>query len=73
MGDGLTDKEQFKAPKGTIFIPFSIFPPKKVRKDCYYHTTPAMVAPASVENLHSCEVSRKLQGLKNKNRSLEMK
>ncbi|KAG4191673.1 hypothetical protein ERO13_A07G109900v2, partial [Gossypium hirsutum] len=55
VGDGLTDKEQFKAPKGTIFIPFSIFPPKKVRKDCYYHTTPAMVAPASVENLHSCE------------------
>ncbi|OMO89177.1 Fatty acid hydroxylase [Corchorus olitorius] len=55
VGDGLTDKEQKKAPKGTIFIPFSIFPPKKVRKDCYYHTTPAMEAPKALENMHSCE------------------
>ena len=57
VGDGLTEKEQSKAAKGTLFIPFSIFPPKKVRKDCYYHTTPAMEAPKSLENLHSCEVS----------------
>ncbi|KAE8691060.1 Protein CER1-like 1 [Hibiscus syriacus] len=55
VGDGLTDKEQSKAPKGTLFIPFSIFPPKKVRKDCYYHSTPAMMAPASLENMNSCE------------------
>ncbi|OMO49505.1 Fatty acid hydroxylase [Corchorus capsularis] len=55
VGDGLTDKDQKKAPKGTIFIPFSIFPPKKVRKDCYYHTTPAMEAPKALENMHSCE------------------
>ena len=55
--DGLTEKEQLKAPKGTVFIPFSPFPPDKVRRDCYYHTTPAMVAPKSLENLHSCEVN----------------
>ncbi|WRX34697.1 Very-long-chain aldehyde decarbonylase CER1-like [Theobroma cacao] len=55
VGDGLTDKEQSKAPKGTLFIPFSIFPPNQIRKDCYYHTTPAMEAPKSVENMHSCE------------------
>ncbi|KAK6283185.1 hypothetical protein POUND7_017010 [Theobroma cacao] len=55
VGDGLTKEEQLKAPKGTIFIPFSQFPPRKVRKDCYYHSTPAMVAPKSIENMHSCE------------------
>ncbi|PPD97193.1 hypothetical protein GOBAR_DD05792 [Gossypium barbadense] len=76
VGDGLTDKEQFKAPKGTIFIPFSIFPPKKVRKDCYYHTTPAMVAPASVENLHSCEhevFSRNVELYMKRNPQLKIK
>ncbi|GKV24458.1 hypothetical protein SLEP1_g34071 [Rubroshorea leprosula] len=54
-GDGLTEKEQLKALKGTLFIPFSPVPPRKVREDCYYHATPAMVAPKSLENLHSCE------------------
>ncbi|XP_021286620.1 protein ECERIFERUM 1-like isoform X3 [Herrania umbratica] len=55
VGDGLTQEEQLTAPQGTIFIPFSQFPPRKVRKDCYYHSTPAMVAPKSLENMHSCE------------------
>ncbi|XP_022146960.1 protein ECERIFERUM 1-like [Momordica charantia] len=55
VGDGVRDEEQLKAPKGTIFIPFSQFPPKIVRKDCFYHYTPAMKAPPSIENVHSCE------------------
>ncbi|KAM7474331.1 hypothetical protein LguiB_021574 [Lonicera macranthoides] len=55
VGDGLSEQEQMKAPKGTTFIPFSQFPPKKVRKDCLYHYTPSMLAPSSLENLHSCE------------------
>ncbi|KAK6283194.1 hypothetical protein POUND7_017019 [Theobroma cacao] len=55
VGEGLTDKEQLKATKGTVFIPFTQFPPKKLLKDCYYHTTPAMVAPKSLDNIHSCE------------------
>ncbi|KAH7525284.1 hypothetical protein FEM48_Zijuj06G0208600 [Ziziphus jujuba var. spinosa] len=55
VGDELSDEEQLKASKGTIFIPFSQFPPKKLRKDCFYHYTPAMVTPTSLENLHSCE------------------
>ncbi|XP_057981122.1 very-long-chain aldehyde decarbonylase CER1-like [Malania oleifera] len=55
VGEGLRDKEQMRAPKGTVFIPFSEFPPKKVRQDCTYHTTPAMMAPMSLENIDSCE------------------
>ncbi|KAM1362959.1 hypothetical protein PS1_028256 [Malus domestica] len=55
VGDGLTEKEQMRAPKGTLFVPFSQFPPKKLRKDCFYHYTPAMKTPASLENVHSCE------------------
>ncbi|KAF7848982.1 hypothetical protein BT93_L1372 [Corymbia citriodora subsp. variegata] len=55
VGDGLAEEEQKKAPKGTLFIPFSQFPPKQIRKDCLYHTTPAMIAPQSFNNLHSCE------------------
>nr|XP_015886493.2 very-long-chain aldehyde decarbonylase CER1-like [Ziziphus jujuba var. spinosa] len=55
VGDELSDEEQLKASKGTTFIPFSQFPPKKLRKDCFYHYTPAMVTPTSLENLHSCE------------------
>ncbi|XP_015947623.1 very-long-chain aldehyde decarbonylase CER1 [Arachis duranensis] len=55
VGEGLTKEEEMKAPKGTLFIPYSQFPPKKYRKDCSYHYTPSMVAPNSVENLHSCE------------------
>ena len=56
MGDGLTEEEQLKVPKGTLFIPYSQFPPKKFRKDCLYHSTPAMLIPTSLENVHSCEV-----------------
>ncbi|KAH7576143.1 hypothetical protein JRO89_XS01G0003100 [Xanthoceras sorbifolium] len=55
VGEGLTDEEQNKASKGTIFIPCSQFPPMKIRKDCFYHTTPAMITPPSLHNLHSCE------------------
>ncbi|THU56234.1 hypothetical protein C4D60_Mb11t15140 [Musa balbisiana] len=55
VGDGLEDVEQRTAPKGTLFIPYSSFPPKKVRKDCTYCTTPAMKMPDTVENMHSCE------------------
>ncbi|XP_050874311.1 very-long-chain aldehyde decarbonylase CER1 isoform X2 [Lathyrus oleraceus] len=55
VGDGLTEEEQMKAPKGTLFIPYSPFPPKKHRKDCSYHYTPAMLTPKSIENVHSCE------------------
>ncbi|KAG7946042.1 hypothetical protein I3843_14G017700 [Carya illinoinensis] len=32
------------------------FPPKKLRKDCSYQATPAMIAPTSlISNMHSCE------------------
>ncbi|KAL5560637.1 hypothetical protein UlMin_036848 [Ulmus minor] len=57
VGDGLTEEEQLKASKGTIFIPFTQFPPKKThaRKDCIYLSTPAMVTPPSLENVHACE------------------
>ncbi|KAE8038500.1 hypothetical protein FH972_011004 [Carpinus fangiana] len=55
VGDGVDEEEQLKVQKGTLFIPFSQFPPKKLRKDCSYHTTPAMVTPRHLENLHSCE------------------
>lgn len=57
MGDGLTEEVQKKATKGTLFIPMSQFPTKKLRKDCFYHNTPAMAAPSSLENVDSCEVS----------------
>lgn len=59
VGKGLTEEEQSKAKKGTIFIPFSQFPPndKKIRKDCMYHLTPAMAVPADFENVDSCEVT----------------
>ncbi|XVE90814.1 hypothetical protein DITRI_Ditri20bG0106500 [Diplodiscus trichospermus] len=55
VGDELTEEEQRKATKETLFIPFSQFPPKKLRKDCYYHTTPAMQTPLALENVDSCE------------------
>ncbi|KAL5799094.1 hypothetical protein ACOSQ2_003914 [Xanthoceras sorbifolium] len=55
VGDDLREEEQSKAPKGTIFIPFSQLPPRKLRKDCFYHTTPAMLIPPSLQNMHSCE------------------
>jgi len=54
--DGLSEDEQLKAPKGTIFIPYSQFPPKKARKDCFYFSTPAMITPKYLENVDSCEV-----------------
>ncbi|KAK9273499.1 hypothetical protein L1049_018309 [Liquidambar formosana] len=56
VGDGLSEEEQLKASKGTLFIPISQLPPKKMRKDCFYHNTPAMMTPLSLENVHSCEV-----------------
>ena len=56
VGDGLSEEEQKKAAKGTIFIPFSQFPPKRTRKDCFYYNTPSMLAPKYLENLDSCEV-----------------
>lgn len=55
VGEDLTESEQLMASKETIFIPFSHFPPKKTRKDCSYLNTPALMAPKSFENLHSCE------------------
>ncbi|XP_021814647.1 protein ECERIFERUM 1-like [Prunus avium] len=55
VGDGLSEEEQLRAPKGTLFFPFSQFPPKKLRKDCFYHYTPAMKTPTSLENVHACE------------------
>lgn len=57
VGEGLRPEEQEKAPKGARFIPFSQFPPKKARKDCVYHSTPAMVIPKAFENMHACEVN----------------
>ncbi|XP_055809129.1 very-long-chain aldehyde decarbonylase CER1-like isoform X1 [Solanum dulcamara] len=55
VGDGLTEEEQMKAGKGTLFVPFSQLPPKKARHDCFYHHPPAMLAPPSLQNLHACE------------------
>ncbi|KAH0698359.1 hypothetical protein KY285_015592 [Solanum tuberosum] len=55
VGDGLNEDEQLKAPKGTLFIPFSQFPPRKTRKDCFYFHTPAMITPKHFENVDSCE------------------
>ncbi|MCD7463386.1 hypothetical protein HAX54_050458 [Datura stramonium] len=55
VGDKLSEDEQLKAPKGTLFIPFSQFPLRKARKDCFYFHTPAMIAPKHLENVDSCE------------------
>lgn len=55
VGDGLTKEDQLKASEGTTFIPFSHFPPKKMRRDCLYKYTPSMLAPEHLENLDSCE------------------
>ncbi len=52
----IDDNEQKMAPKGTIFIPISQFPLKKLRKDCTYMSTPAMRIPEEMKNIHSCEV-----------------
>lgn len=56
VGEDLTEHEQSMASKGTIFIPFSQFPPKKTREDCFYMNTPSLMAPKIFGNLHSCEV-----------------
>ncbi|XP_051144642.1 very-long-chain aldehyde decarbonylase CER1-like [Andrographis paniculata] len=55
VGSRVSEQEQLKASKGTTFIPFSQFPPKKLRKDCFYSCTPAMLAPKHLENIDSCE------------------
>ncbi|XP_047976263.1 very-long-chain aldehyde decarbonylase CER1-like isoform X1 [Salvia hispanica] len=55
VGDGLSEDEQLSAPKGTLFFPISHFPPKKMRRDCFYNSTPAMLAPKHLENVDSCE------------------
>lgn len=56
VGNGLTEEEQSKAERGTMFVPFSQFPPAtKRRKDCTHHLTPAMATPAALENVDSCE------------------
>ncbi|VVA89556.1 unnamed protein product [Arabis nemorensis] len=55
VGEGTSKEEQEKATKGTLFIPFSQFPLKQLRGDCIYHTTPALVVPKSLVNIHSCE------------------
>ena len=52
----MKEEDQKNATEGTLLIPFSQFPPKKLRKDCFYHSTPAMAVPASLENVDSCEV-----------------
>ncbi|XP_075113501.1 very-long-chain aldehyde decarbonylase GL1-5-like [Nicotiana tabacum] len=52
VGDGLGEDEQLKAPKGTLFIPYSQLPPKKAR---IYFSTPAMITPKHLENADSCE------------------
>ncbi|PIA36292.1 hypothetical protein AQUCO_03400292v1 [Aquilegia coerulea] len=51
----LNEREQRRAPTGTMFIPFSMFPVKETRKDCVYHSTPSMKIPPKLENVHSCE------------------
>uniref|UniRef100_M1C798 Sterol desaturase n=1 Tax=Solanum tuberosum TaxID=4113 RepID=M1C798_SOLTU len=55
VDDGLCEDEQLKAPKGTLFIPYSPFPLKKVREDCFYFSTPAMICPKHLQNVDSCE------------------
>ncbi|KAL9671868.1 hypothetical protein QQ045_009441 [Rhodiola kirilowii] len=55
VGDDVSDAELLKAPKGSLLIPFSQLPVKKLRRDCFYHSTPAMLAPQSLENVDSCE------------------
>ncbi|XP_078427821.1 very-long-chain aldehyde decarbonylase GL1-4-like [Wolffia australiana] len=55
VGDEVTEKEQRRAVKGTIFIPFSQFPVYETRGDCYYSGPPAMTVPKTLENMHSCE------------------
>lgn len=56
VGEGVSAEEQSRAVKGTIFIPFSQFPPREYRRgDCVYRLTPSMAVPKSLENIHCCE------------------
>lgn len=55
VGEDLPECEQRMASKGTVFIPFSQFPPQKMRKDCFYLNTPSMSVPKCYGNLHYCE------------------
>ncbi|CAA7021933.1 unnamed protein product [Microthlaspi erraticum] len=55
VGDGIRKEEQMQAKEGTLFIPFSDFPPDELREDCFYHSTPAMFVPKSAQNIDSCE------------------
>ncbi|VAH34654.1 unnamed protein product [Triticum turgidum subsp. durum] len=55
IGDIIDDKQQRRAPSGTIFIPTSQFPLKKTRKDCTYLGSPAMKIPETMQNVHTCE------------------
>ncbi|CAO2047053.1 unnamed protein product [Urochloa humidicola] len=55
VGNKPTDQEQRKAQAGVHFVPYSQFPPNATRPDCVYHSTPALVVPGSLENLHACE------------------
>ncbi|KAL4585998.1 hypothetical protein LXL04_010627 [Taraxacum kok-saghyz] len=55
VGDGLSKEKELKAPKGTLIIPYSHFPPNNLQKDCIYYPTPAMLTPKHLENVDSCE------------------
>ncbi|RZC91540.1 hypothetical protein C5167_027598 [Papaver somniferum] len=60
VGDGFSVEEEKSAPTGSLFIPFSQFPPwmnrkELVRKDCVYYNTPSLTVPPALENVHSCE------------------
>ncbi|GLJ55635.1 hypothetical protein SUGI_1194840 [Cryptomeria japonica] len=55
VGRWVSRKDQMKAPKGALFIPFLPFPIPRTRKDCTYYSTPAMRVPANLENVHTCE------------------
>lgn len=47
--DGSAERDDIHSPH--------TFPPKKMRRDCFYNSTPAMLAPKHLENVDSCEVS----------------
>ncbi|KAL6659162.1 hypothetical protein ACP70R_003202 [Stipagrostis hirtigluma subsp. patula] len=56
IGEDVDADEKYKAQKGTLFIPFSQFPPRMSRVDCCtYLTTPSMAVPKTLQNVHSCE------------------
>nr|CAB3448306.1 unnamed protein product [Digitaria exilis] len=57
VGDKLTEQEQRRAEAGVHFVPYSQLPPEEAIRggDCVYHSTPAVVVPDSLENLHACD------------------